>query len=148
MQEEAARQFYNLRPPRRGQCLAVTVDVTARPYDLGAILLAACPLRPGADGANDTIDLTIQNDGANTLYFVTSPATANDLALTADAVGTAPLTLAVAHGAVLPAGQSTRLRFNRQADRWIQLLAGAATTVCRIYPSSQHTAQPPQQAGT
>jgi hypothetical protein len=141
-QEEATRQSDNLRPPIREECVAVTVDSTARSYDLSAIAWPTIKPRTGQDGVSDYVYITLFNDGSNVIYHLFDEDTQSDLNdTTVDSAGAAPLTLNAAHGSPIVANGRVDWRINwTNKHRWIQVkCASGLSSTLRMHLSSQGT---------
>lgn len=135
---EATEQSDNIVPPRRGYVLALTVDSTARAYDLTKLPLGAV-FRPGAP---DYVYLTltaVTNDIY--LYFDTQGVTVdldNTAVNTAGSAFTATSMLSTMPQ-VLPAGTTQQFRINRRDDAWIHVKAASTSGTLRFNASSQRS---------
>ncbi|HEY6921282.1 MAG TPA: hypothetical protein VI390_06740 [Methyloceanibacter sp.] len=129
---EATQQVDNVTPPRRGSIVALTVDSTARPYDITALAFGST-YRPGIKG--DYVYLTLTAE-TNAVYYQFNSATANDLDDTAKVSAGGTLAFATTHAALLPAGQTIRLRIQRDVDKWIIVKAASTSGVLRMHASS------------
>ena len=135
---EATRQADNILPPRRSLILAITVDATARAYDLSGITMGGSSYLTGQQGQR--VYLTMQADGASMYYhFSSSSATTLDNTAVIAAAGT--IAYANTYGAKLESGTSIDLRIDRITDRYLVLkCASGATGTIRIWASSQPSA--------
>lgn len=130
----ATQQADNIRPPRRGEILALGVDVTARPYDLKALALDGYAPNESTGPAHVYISLTaITAD----VYFYFAPATANDLDPTAAVAAGGTPAYANTHGWRLVANTEQRLRINRALDKFLVIRTAAATATLLIRASSE-----------
>ncbi len=138
MTSRAEQQAANVLGPRLGAIWCQTVDVTARPYQIGLLTLgsppvANCPNRP------DHVFLTLHADGGD-IYFQFNSATSSTLLYTGvNAVGVA-LTPATAMANTMamriPSGAFMSVRIERSVDTWIILQTAASTATLRMYASS------------
>lgn len=132
-------QYTELRPPRRGLVMAIAVDSTARPYDLGALDIGNDGQPP--DGPSDRprfVNLWMQAE-TNDVYFHFSDATHNDLADTGKVTAGSTTTPAYdpTYGAVLKAGNPpVYFRLNRTTDRWLIVKAASTAGVLRFWAES------------
>lgn len=123
-------------PPRRGQVWAVTVDSTARAYDLSKIALGGYTPE-AANTRRSNVVLYLQAE-TNDVYFYFDSATGNSLNdATTQAATPADVTMANAHGAVLEAGAPPlKVRIDRTLDKFIQLKAASTSGVLRMWAGS------------
>ena len=134
----AEHQYCELRPPRRGLILAVTVDSTARAYDLSALDLGNDGQPPVTPGDRPRfVDLFMSAD-TNDVYFQFAPDTSVvslDNAGTVAAGGSPVVTNAM--GALLKAASlPIYFRINRQTDRYIIVKAASTAGTLRIWAAS------------
>lgn len=123
-------------PPRRGAVWAVTVDSTARAYDLSKLPLGG--YTPEASNAKrNEVVLYLQAE-TNDVYFYFDSATGiglNDATLQAAGAGAA--TFADAYGAILEAGgPPLKVRISRSLDKFIQLKAASTSGILRMWAGS------------
>ncbi len=137
MGSTAEQQASNVLPPRRGKVWAVTVDSTARAYDLSALALADSPAPEKANTKRRYVFLALQAE-TNDVYFYFDSATGSALADgTTQAAGAAAVTMANAHCAILEAGASPMyVRIDRTIDKFIQVKAASTSGVLRMWASS------------
>ncbi len=136
MGSTAEQQVANTLPPRRGAVWAVTVDSTARSYDLRALALAG--VTPENAGTRPQhVCLYLQAD-TNDVFFYFDSASGNSLSdTTAQAATAAAVTMADAHAAVLKAGNPPmRVRIDRSLDKYIQVKAASTSGVLRMWACS------------
>lgn len=131
-------KYVEIKPPRRGAVWALTVDSTARPYDLTQLDIGGEKL--GGGKANQKIEVAIWMQAeTNDVYFHFAPASANDLDhAAAQAAGAAAAAPANTHGAVLKAGNvPQRFVITRGLD--VFLIVKTATTggILRVWAASQ-----------
>ncbi len=123
-------------PPRRGSVWVVTVDSTARAYDLSKVALGG--FTPEATQKKRAeVYLWLQAE-TNDVYFYFSSATASDLSDTAaQAATSADLAFANTYGAILEAGNPPlKLRINRALDKFLILKAASTSGVLRMWAAS------------
>lgn len=127
-------------PPRRGAVWAVTVDSTARAYDLSALALGGSAAPEAAGTRSKHIVLFLQAE-TNDVYFYFDSATGNSLADgTTQAATAAAVAMATAHAAILEAGNPPlRVRIDRSVDKFIQLKAASTSGVLRMWAASEET---------
>ena len=119
-------------PPRRGAVLALTVDATARAYDLTALDLGGYA---ASGGRRNEVFLTLFADGGDVYYQLASVATASldDTAVIA-AAGT--LAYANTYAMKLPSGAAQSFRINRNVDKYLQVKTSSGTATLRFFASS------------
>lgn len=132
MPPEADQQAMNVVPPRRGAILAITLDATARPYNLTLLTMGGVAYNAALA---QHIYLTLQAETANCWYFFHS-ATDSALDKTAAIAAGATAGYANTHAAYLPAGQSVSHRIKLNVDKWIEV-QGSGAGILRIFASSQ-----------
>ncbi len=137
MGSTAEQQASNVLPPRRGKVWAVTVDSTARAYDLSALGLANEAAPEAANTRRRHVFLALQAE-TNDVYFYFDSATGSSLSdSTTQAATAAAVTMATAHCAVLEAGASPMyVRIDRTLDKFIQVKAASTSGVLRMWASS------------
>lgn len=132
-QEEC--QLAQAMPPRRGSVMAITVDSTARPYDLSALAFGDAAPEASLKGRKQVV-LWMQAE-TNDVYFYFHTATANDLADTSKVSAASPAVFDNAYGAVLKAGNApVKIRIDRYKDRWLVLKAASTAGVLRFWAGS------------
>ena len=136
MASVAEEQASSLSPPRRGSVWAVTVDSTARAYDLSKIAIGG--YTPEASGGRrQTVVLYLQAE-TNDVYFYFDSATGSSLANgTTQAAAAADVAMAAAHCAVLKAGSVEVFRIDRTIDKFIQVKAASTSGVLRMWAYSE-----------
>jgi len=128
--DEALQQAADFLPPRRGAVLAITLDTTARPYDISGLTAdGVSSLERGHD-----VYITIQAEGADVFYYFSS-ATASDLSKTAAITAGAAAAYDNTHPARIVVDQQAHHRLNRAVDKWL-ILQGSAAGIARLYFSS------------
>ena len=127
-------QAANVRPPRHGACLALTVDTTARAYDLTTLALGTALAPDQGVTHSRNVFITMHAETAD-IYYHFSDAADTDLneATVISAGGT--LAFNDAYGAVLSTGQDVAMRLNRTVDKYLVVKAGSSATL-RIWASS------------
>lgn len=123
-------------PPRRGLVLAVAIDSTARPYNLGALAFAG--YTPSADSVTPAeVMLTMQADGCDVFYYFHS-ATASDLDNTAAVSAGGSPAYATTYAAKVEDGDAAHVMVNRAIDKFLVVKsASGASGTLRIWASSQ-----------
>ena len=125
-------------PPRRGAVKAITVDSTARSYNI--IKLALGDQTP--DGSASTpveVDLYMQAQTNDVFFYFTSTSGTSDLSDTAAlAAGAASLTaFEVEHCAVLEAGElPVCFRINRAVDKHLVVKAASTSGFLRFWAAA------------
>lgn len=134
---EATRQADNVLPPVQGATIALAIDATSRPYDLQSVVLGS----DGSKSPTDHVFLTLQNDGANTIYFACAASNANAIDDTAVLAAGSPLSFANGYCAPLFAGSSIDFRVQKTLHRYLIVkCASGKTSTLRFYASSQPNA--------
>jgi hypothetical protein len=128
----AQEQAADTSPPRKGAVLALTIDSTARAYDLTALDLGGFAF---SVGRRNEVFLTLFADGGDVYYYFASDntATVDDTAVVA-----AGGTLAYANGYAmkLPSGAAHSVRINRATDKYLQVKTSAGSATLRLFASS------------
>lgn len=125
-------QLANVQPPRRGECFTLSVDTTARPYDLSTLAFGGVSVEGGNSRRDETF-VTIRAITAD-IWLHFSQATASDLDNTATIAVGGTLAYANTMGGVILAGQEIRVRLDRSRDRFMicKTSAGTATMLFRV----------------
>lgn len=155
--EYSVQQASNIRPPRAGEILALSVDATSRGYDISALTWNGVPLTKLSN--NNKYYLSMQCEGAGDVYFALDRAAAgtNSIDDTAAIAAGSPLVLPAASSfssapdyirtfasAVYPAHLVAGLppidvRIDHLIDRTIIVkCASGKTATLRFWPSSQN----------
>lgn len=134
----AEAQIAQSQPPRRGAVIALTVDSTARAYDLTGLALGG-KTPEGAGTASMDVVLWMQAE-TNDVFFHFHSASATDLNdATVIAVG-ASLAFNAAYGACLEAGASPiKVRINRAIDKFLVVKAASTSGTLRFWACSDST---------
>lgn len=133
MTDRATSQADNVLPPRRGKVIAISVDSTARSYDLTAIALPDT-----YQSTNDWVYLTIATSVECWVIF--HSATAATLDDTAAISAGSALALATTHGFPLREDSEHHFRINRAVDKFLQIKSASGTSgVLTLYASSENT---------
>jgi hypothetical protein len=126
-------------PPRRGKCLAITIDTTTRAYRVGHLALGT--LAPeAAQNRRTHVWLSLQAQTAN-VFFYTAKAAAladiDDIDRTAAIAAGSTETPAFAntYAPFIAAGDTQDFEFDRTEDEYI-VVQGDAAGFLRIWPSS------------
>lgn len=127
-------QAANVQPPRRGECFALTVDATARPYDLSAVAFGGVAVEAGAARRNETF-VTLRALTAD-IYVHFSPTATSDLDPAAVLAAGSALSYPTTHGFVLPVGTEIRVRLDRSRDKFMVVRTAAAATL--YFRASSH----------
>lgn len=124
-------QYANVTPPRRGECMALAVDVTARPYDLTVLPIQGV-LPEAAHSRRLESYLTMRAITAD-VWFYFSGVTASDLSAVANIAVGGALSYPTTNGWVIPVGTEVRVRIDRSRDLFLicQTAAGTATLLVR-----------------
>lgn len=137
MGSNAEDQYAACTPPRRGAVWAVTVDSTARAYNISATALGGYTPEASQKRRNEVV-IYLQAE-TNDVYFYFDSATGSSLANgTTQAATAAELAFADAHCAVLKTGDPPlKVRINRALDKFIQVKAASTSGVLRMWAGSQ-----------
>lgn len=128
----AEEQAANFTPPRKSNIYAITLDTTARAYNIAS--LAANGIVPDEDRRFE-VYVTIQAETADLfLYFHTATDSALDRTA-AVAAGSATAAYVATHAAMIPAGQERSYRIDRSIDKFL-IVQGSAAGICRLFFSS------------
>lgn len=128
----AEEQAANFTPPRKSNCYAITLDTTARAYDIST--LAANGIVPDEDRRFE-VYITVQAETADLyVYFHTATDSALDRTA-AVAAGSATAAYVATHCAYIPAGQERSYRIDRSIDKFL-IVQGSAAGKCRVWFSS------------
>lgn len=133
---QAQNQDSDIQPARKGQGVAVTVDTTARAYDLTVLPWNTIVYLPSRQV---DLFLDLRNEGTNPIYYYFAPnstVTLNEATVVA-AGGTLALDATVPN--LIPAGQMISVRCSRTEDPFIHVKSTGGTSTLRIFPSSQST---------
>lgn len=138
MASVAEEQIASLTPPRRGAVWAVTVDSTARAYDLSKIALGG--YTPEASQKKRSNVVLYLQATTNDVFFYFDSATGNSLSDTAkQAAGAADVAFADTYCAVLKAGNPPmQVRIDRSIDRFIQVKATSTSGELRMWACSEN----------
>src|SRR5882762_10388933 len=131
---EALHQDANIQGPRRGQGIALTVDVTARAYDMRTL-----PWNVQSFSAPTDIFLYLdfQNDGTFPIYYYFSPAVSPvDLDDASVIAAGTPLLLDPKAPKLLRASQDATVRIQCDIDQFLVIKSTGGPTVLRIMASS------------
>jgi hypothetical protein len=128
-------QLANVQPPRRGECFALTVDSTARPYDITALAFGG--ITPEAAHARRLETFVTLRAVTNDVWFYFSKTTASDLDNTAAIAAGGALAYATPHAFVIPAGTETRVRLDRSTDLFL-IVKAASTSGILLFRASSH----------
>lgn len=128
----AQEQAADTAPPRKGAVLALTVDSTARAYDLTALDFGGFT---ATGGRRNEVFLTLFADGGDVYYYFSSDssATVDDTAVVA-AAGT--LAYANGYAMKLPSGAAHSVRIIRSLDKYLQVKTSAGSATLRFFASS------------
>lgn len=133
MGNRAEDQAFNVVPPRRGAVLALSVDTTARAYDLTGLSFGAAY---NANDAVDSIYLTLQAQSGD-VFFYFGTATSSDMDNTAVIAAGGTLAFANTYCAWLPQNASVDLRIVKTQDKFLVVKTSTGTATLRFYASSQ-----------
>lgn len=132
----AEEQASSLTPPRRGAVWALTVDSTARAYDLRTVALGG--YTPEASLAKRSHVVLYLQAETNDVYFYFDTATGSSLLdTTKQAATAATLAFNDAHCAILKAGTSMAFRIDRTIDKFLQVKAASTSGVLRMWAVSE-----------
>lgn len=132
----AEAQIAQSQPPRRGAVIALTVDSTARAYDITGLALGG----KTPDGtAPSEVTLWMQAD-TNDVFFHFHSSSATDLANGTTIAAGGAIAFAAAYGAVLEAGERPiKVRINRALDKFLVVKAASTSGTLRFWACSDST---------
>lgn len=138
-----AAQVDECRPPRRGEVIALTVDSTARAYDLLSVALAGFT-PSNSQREQSSVVLWMQAETANVyFYFASGEAGAvattdvDDIDNTAAVAAGAALAFANTYAGVIVAGAlPLAIRIDRSLDRFLVVKAASTSGVLRFWAAS------------
>ena len=126
------RQTDEVVPPRKGQVIAVGVDVTPTAYDITGLAYDGDPYNPKQP--DDPVYLTLQAETADVfVQFAQDAVITMDMAAYISPGGT--LVFSSAYPARIPAGGWIDVRILRGVDKYMHL-QGSADGICRFWASS------------
>lgn len=126
----AEEHVADVSPPRRSAVLAITLDATARAYDLTALDIGG--FSPSG-GRRNEVFVTIFADGADIFFYFAADNTVT-LDTTAIAAGGA-VAYSNVYAAKIATGTSLRMRIARDKDKFLHVKGSGAGTM-RIWASS------------
>lgn len=135
-ESEATRHANNVLPPREGKIIALTLDATARAYDLKVLELGGASYKTDLKGQR--VYLTMQAETADCFFLFCSDGTTSLNQATAIAAGSA-LAYNDAYCARLPANTAIDVHIDKDTDRYL-VVKGSAAGVLRFWASSQVSA--------
>jgi hypothetical protein len=128
-------QSAELRPPRRGEVIALAIDATARAYDMNSLNLGGDSVVVDTDRPR-TVVMWFQAETADVYVHFSSSNNANLDPATVVSAGSA-LAFANAHGSVLKYGaQAVGYRINRTQDRYLVVRTSTGTATLRFWAAS------------
>lgn len=136
-------QIDECRPPRRGAVIALTVDSTARAYDLLSLSLAGF-VPPDAQNTQSSVVLWMQAETNDVYFYFASGASGSVVGTDVDDIDNAAavsagssLAFANTYGAVLEAGNAPLpIRIDRSQDRFLVVKAASTSGVLRFWAAS------------
>lgn len=132
----ADEQDANITPPRRGQVVALSVDATARAYDLTGLALGSANA-PQVSPKREEVFVTLVSWGT-TVWYHFSPTNDASIDDTAAIAAGSPLAFANTYGEPLGDGATVDLRIDRNVDKYLVVKAASgATGKLYIRPSSE-----------
>ncbi len=130
VQEQHART----EAPRRGECIALTVDATTSAYPLGSLALSGFTPEGDAVRRNEVF-VTLRAITADVwFYFSNGSSTALDNTAAVADGGT--LAYADTYGWMIPAGQESRMLIDRSRDTHLVVKTSSGTATLLIRASS------------
>lgn len=135
----AEDQIAQSMPPRRGGCVALAVDATARPYDMTTLALGRA-IAPDTGGkTRDNVVLWMAADGAD-IYFHFDSATSSGLALAPNVDAGGTLATGDTPGGVLRVGQpAQRFIIDRALDKFLIVKTAGDSATLRFWAGSSST---------
>ncbi len=137
---DVERQGWNVLPPRRSMGFALTVDATARVYDLNVLDWGGTPYRKGEVGQELFLRFHNQTTSAVSLFFRTQSVDTADMNdATVISVGAA-LSLQATFCEELPPGAFAEVRIDRNEDKYLSVKTASSTATLRVSLASQQNA--------
>lgn len=132
-------------PPRRGAVIALTVDSTARAYDLQDLTLAN--VKPEAQlKRRHELVLWLQAETADVYFYFASGSVdtvvttdVDDVSDTAAVSAGSALAFANTYCGVIPKGAPIPFAIDRSIDRFIVVKAASSSGILRIWAGSEST---------
>lgn len=132
----AEKQAVEVHPPRKGLIKALTVDSTARSYDITALPLAGVTPDNAATARNE-VWLTLQAETADVFFSLSSASyTSLDDTAAAAADGAAMSGYTDTHAARLVADDTISFRIDRSRDKFLNVKAASTSGILRFWASS------------
>lgn len=129
MSTTVLEQYADSLPPRKGACIALTIDTTARAYSLASLAFGGHT----PNGANDApvcVNLQLHAETADVfIHFASNNTVTLDKTAAVAAGGT--LAFANTYGQRIPAGSTVPVRIRRHVDTYIHV-QGSAAGILRI----------------
>lgn len=123
-----------ITPPRRGAIIRITLDTTARAYDLRSMVFGRSAAPDPTVPNGDKVMLRIRAITADVHYYLASDDTVTLDSAAVIAAGGA-MTLLGTFCDTIPAGQFEDVTISRDTDKYLHIKGSAAGTVV-IRPSS------------
>jgi hypothetical protein len=139
-----SRYQNEIMPPRRGQCLAIEVDSTARAYDLSTIAFGGVTPNEAAKEPQEVV-LYLQAQTNDVFFYfadgevgVTATTDVDDIDNTAKITAGSAIAFANTYAAQLDATTKApmKIRINRAQDRFLVVKAASTAGVLRIWVGS------------
>lgn len=134
MSYTSERQASNVRPPRHGNSLALTVDSTARAYDLTGLVLGGEAV-DGVASQHRNVFLTLRAVTSD-IYFHFSDAADTDLEEATVISAGAALAFSDDAGGLVPAGQEVAVRIDRAKDKYLVVKVASTSGTLMMWSSS------------
>jgi hypothetical protein len=132
----AEEQGAGLLPPRKSNTWAVTVDSTARAYDISKLAIGG--FTPEASLAKRQQVVLYMQAQTNDVFFYFHSATDSALSDTAaQSAGAADAAFVATHCAVIKAGSAEVFRIDRTIDKFLVVKAASTSGILRVWAYSE-----------
>lgn len=134
MSYDLQNQAFNVTPPRRSDGFALSVDSTARVYDVGSLAWGGRTFDEAA--ADKALFLTLEAETADVYYRFRGDSGAADLNQATVIAAGGTVALQVTFGSHLVSNTSRDVRIDRLFDRYLEVKTSAGTATLRVSISS------------
>lgn len=137
-ESQLERQVWNVVPPRVSQGFALSVDSTARAYDMTVLSWGGSPYKQGHVGQCAFLRLHNDTGSASTLWFCMQPNSTVTLNQTTTIAAAGTLSLQTTFCEELPPGAYAEVRIDREVDKYLCVKATSTATL-RVSLASQQS---------
>ena len=135
MDSQVVVQGANEIPTRKSAVLALTVDSTARAYDISGLAFGGYT-PDGTNSRNHYVNVYIQAETAD-IYICFDSTSTVTLDNTAKVAAGGTLAFANTYGAVIIAGTTVKCRILRPVDKYMHVKTASTSGVLRMWASSE-----------